>query len=89
MMNDQDEILLKPIIADDASTKMLGRIQKLPYETKAINKIPTNTPISVIYRVYSRSQMGTGGLGRILTLEPFAKVMPTSTLDTSFKLCNR
>ena len=72
-----------------ASTKMLGRIQKLPYETNVINKIPTNTLISVIYGVYSRSQMGTGGLGRILTLKPFAKVMPASTFDISFKLCNR
>ena len=25
--------------------------------------------------------MGTGGLGRILTLKPFAKVMPASTLE--------
>ena len=80
-MNDQEETLLKTRTADDASTKMLGRIQKLPNETNAINKIPTNTPISVIYRVYSRSQMGTGGLGRILTLNPFAKVMPASTLE--------
>ena len=88
-MDDQDETLLKSRIADDARTKMLGRIQRLPYETNAINKIPTNTPISVIYRVYSRIQMRTDGLGRILTLKPFAKVMPTSTLDISFKLCNR
>ena len=47
-MNDQGKTLLKSRIADDASTNMLGRIQKLPSETNAINKIPTNTPISVV-----------------------------------------
>ena len=50
-MNDQDKTLLKSRIADDAKINMLGRIQKLPFATNTINKIPTNTPISVVNRV--------------------------------------
>ena len=81
--------LLKCRIADDASTKMLGRMQELPSEANAINKITTNTPISVVNRVYKRGQLGAGGLAPILTLKPFAKVMLTSTPDIFEKLCNR
>ena len=50
-MNDQDKTLLKSRIAEDAKINMLGRIQKLPFARNTINKIPTNTPISVVNRV--------------------------------------
>ena len=72
----------------DHNMNMLRLIEKPAFEINAIDKIPPNISNSALHNLYARSQMNTGGLAHKLTLKCDAKVMLTSNLDLSDKLCN-
>ena len=54
----------------------------------AVDKMPDNISDTILEKMHSLSQMKTGGLVHKLTIKLQAKVMLTSNIDISDKLCN-
>ena len=68
--------------------KMLDSLPGAEYMTSAIDKMPDSIYDAILEKIYSLSQMKTGGLAHKLTIKLQAKVMLTSNIDVSDKLCN-
>ena len=54
----------------------------------AVDKMPGNISDAILEKIYSLSQMKTGGLAHKLTIKLQAKMILTSNIDVSDKLCN-
>ena len=54
----------------------------------AVDKMPANISDAILEKIYSPSRMKTGGLAHKLTIKLQAKVMLTSNIYVSDKLCN-
>ena len=57
------------------------------YMISAIDKILDNISDAILEKIYSLSQMKTGGLSHKLTINLQAKVMLMLNIDVSDKLC--
>ena len=60
----------------------------LSYMISVIDKMPDNISDVILEKIYSLSQMKTGGLAHTSTITLQVKVMSTSNIDVSEKLCN-
>ncbi|XP_057290232.1 uncharacterized protein LOC130612916 [Hydractinia symbiolongicarpus] len=72
--------------ASEHNKNMLNSIALDEINIEAIDKIPENNPVSMVQKLYSRSQMETGGLAQNLLLKLNALVMLTTNIDISEKL---
>ena len=67
---------------------MLDSLPGAEYMISAVDKMPDNISDANLEKIYSLSQMKTGGLAHKLTTKLQAKVMFTLNIDVSNKLCN-
>ena len=68
--------------------KMVDSLPGAEYMISADDKIPANISDAILEKIYSLSQMKTGGLAHKLTIKLQTKVMLMSKTDVSDKLCN-
>ena len=68
--------------------KMLDSLPGAEYMISAVDKMPGNISEAILEKIYSLSQMKTGGLAHKLTIKLQAKIILTSNIDVSDKLCN-
>ena len=68
--------------------KMLDSLPGAECMISAIDKMPGNISDAILEKIYSLSQIKTGDLAHKLTIKLQAKVMLTSNIDVSDKLCN-
>ena len=67
---------------------MLDLLPGAEYMISAVDKMPDKISDAILEKIYSLSQMKTGGLAHKLTIKLQAKDMLTSNIDVSDKLCN-
>ena len=67
--------------------KMLDSLPHAEYMISVIDKMPDISDV-ILEKIYSLSQMKTGGLAHTSTITLQVKVMSTSNIDVSEKLCN-
>ena len=65
---------------------MLDSLPGTEYMISAVDKMPYNISDAILEKIYSLSQMKTGGLAHKLTIKLQAKVILTSNIDVSDKL---
>ena len=68
--------------------KMLDSLPGAEYMISAVDKMPDNISDAILEKIYSLSQMKTGGLAHKLTIKLQAKGILTPNIDVSDKLCN-
>ena len=68
--------------------KMLDSLSGVEYMIYAVDKMPDNISDAILEKIYSLSRMKKGSLAHKLTIKLEAKVMLTSNIDVSHKLCN-
>ena len=76
------------IIWKSTTKNILDSLSGVENMIYAIDKMPDNISDAILEKIYSLSQMKTGGLAHKLTIKLQAKVMLTSNIDVSHKLCN-
>ena len=68
---------------EEHNKKMLDSLPKAECEIPAVGKIPDKISDRILEKIYSLSQMKTGGLAHKLIIKLQAKVMLTSNIDVS------
>ena len=76
----------KMILRKSTTKKMLDSLPGAEYMISAVDKMPNNKSDAILEKI--NSQMKTGGLAHKLTIKLQAKVMLTSNINVSDKLCN-